>query len=156
MNSTIQIIPPGASCSDQVGPILRALPEWFGIEESLQEYVVAAGTMPTFLAVDGDQAVGFLTINRHFPESAEIHCVGLLPSHHRRGIGRCMQDACEAWLMADGVRMLQVKTIDPNKKDEAYLKSFAFYRAMGFVPMEVFPDLWQSWNPCLMLVKPLV
>ena len=155
MTDAVRILPPVPGCSKEVEPILRALPEWFGMEDSLVEYVETAKTMPTILAMDGDQPVGFLMIKRHFPESAEVHCIGLLPSHHRRGIGRRMQEACEAHLREDGATFLQVKTIDPAKQDAAYLKTVEFYRSMGFAPLEVFPELWDSWNPCLTLVKAL-
>ena len=43
--------------------------------------------MPTLLIKDGDDDIGFLTINKHFPDSAEIHCMGILPHYHRKGIG---------------------------------------------------------------------
>ena len=155
MTDSIEIMPPVVGCSRQIEPILRALPEWFGIEESLVEYVEMAKSLPTMLAMDGDQPVGFLMIKRHFPESAEVYCIGLLPSHHRRGIGRRLQDACEAHLRKDGVRYLQVKTIDPAKQCEAYLLTVEFYRSMGFEPLEVFPELWDPSNPCLLLLKTL-
>jgi GNAT superfamily N-acetyltransferase len=155
MPREIIIHPAVTGCSSQVEPILRALPEWFGIEESLQEYVDAAGTMETILATEGDQAVGFLTIHRHFPESAEVHCMGVLPEYQGRGVGRRLMEACEAYLRDDGATVLQVKTIAEKKQDAAYLKSLAFYRRVGFVPLEVSDKLWQEWNPCLILVKSL-
>ncbi len=151
----ITIRPPEPGCEEAVEIILRSLPEWFGIEESLAEYVEQAKTMPTLLAMEGDRAVGFLMISRHFPESAEVHCVGVLPTHHRKGIGRLMHMAAEEHLIADGARFLQVKTLSPEKGDEYYLRTLAFYQAMGFAPLEVFPTLWQPHNPCLLLVKSL-
>ncbi len=154
--SNFEILKPAAGYDAEVETILRSLPEWFGIEESLVEYVEQAKTMPTFLAMHGEQAVGFLMINRHFPESAEVHCIAILPTYHRKGIGRMMQLAVEEHLIADGVRFLQVKTLSPEKKDEYYLKTLAFYQAMGFAPLEVFPTLWQPHNPCMQLVKSLI
>jgi hypothetical protein len=75
--------------------LLRSLPEWFGIESSLVEYVAAARRMPAYLAwparstgqdQDKDQGqerhpVGALLAQRHFPCSAEIHLIaGAAPS----------------------------------------------------------------------------
>ena len=151
----MKILPPGTGRGSHCEPILRALPDWFGIETALMEYVEAAERWPTILAQESDQTVGFLTIQRHFPEAAEIHCVGVLPSHHRRGVGQRMQELAEAVLGADGVRVLQVKTLADTVDHQPYARTRAFYRAMGFVPLEVFPTLWQPWNPCLVLVKSL-
>jgi hypothetical protein len=33
------------------------------------------------------------------------------------------------------------------------LGASGFYYAMGFKPLEVFPELWAPHNPCLQLVK---
>jgi ribosomal protein S18 acetylase RimI-like enzyme len=153
--SNITILPPSIDCAAQCEPILRALPEWFGIEKSLLEYVEAAKKMPTMLVMDGDQTIGFLTINRHFPESAEIHCMAILPTHHRMGIGRQMIIELEKHLVAEHVQFLQVKTVAQDREDENYARTRAFYLSMDFKPLEVFPTLWDPRNPCLLLVKSL-
>jgi hypothetical protein len=31
----------------------------------------------------------------------------------------------------------------------------AFYQAVGFLPIEEFPDLWGAENPCLLMLRPL-
>jgi len=33
-------------------------------------------------------------------------------------------------------------------KYEAYDKTNRFYLALGFKEFEVFPNLWDEWNPC--------
>src|SRR5665648_523275 len=90
--------------------ILRALPEWFGLEQSLLDYVEAAKRLPGHLARLGDDVVGLLLVERHFPTAAEIHLMAVDPAHHRAGIGRRLVAAAEAELAAGGVRLLQVKT----------------------------------------------
>ena len=32
----------------------------------------------------------------------------------------------------------------------------AFYQAVGFLPIEEFPDLWGAENPCLLHAAPVV
>lgn len=44
--------------------VLRPLPEWFGIEESLVEYASNTATLPTFVAQDEGQLTGFLSLRR--------------------------------------------------------------------------------------------
>lgn len=138
-----------------VEPILRALPEWFGIEESTVQYIKDAETMPTMLAKDGDDVIGFLTIHKHFPTSAEIHCIGILPEYHRTGVGRQLVKAVESHLKIEDVQFLQVKTVSSDRDCKAYAKTREFYLGVGFTPIEVFPTLWDPENPCLLLVKSL-
>ena len=140
-------------CSKQVEPILRALPEWFGIEESTVQYIKDADSMPTMLVRDGEEVVGFLTIKYHFPESADIWCMGILPKYHRTGTGKLLIEALETHLKNEGVKFLQVKTVSVRSEDKAYAKTREFYKGVGFTPLEVFPTLWDEWNPCLLLVK---
>ncbi len=136
-------------------PILRALPEWFGIEEALVDYVKDTDVMPTFVAVTDDGPAGFVTIKRHFPKAAEIQVMGILPGLHRQGIGRALLDRAEAWLRGENVEYLQVKTLSPARPNEAYDRTRGFYLAMGFQPLEEFKTLWCEANPCLLLVKKL-
>ncbi len=140
--------------SSQVcAPILRALPNWFGIEAAVLHYLQTAAISPTLFALDGVAAVGFLTIRQHSPYAAEIYVMGVLPQYHRQGIGRELVQRAEAWLREAGVEYLQVKTLAPTHPDPGYAKTRAFYESMGFRPVEIFPDLWGGDNPCLMLVK---
>ena len=134
---------------------MRALPEWFGIESATQMYIDGAGRMETIVATIDSDPVGFLTIERHFPETAEIYCIGVLSEHHSTGIGRRLLEAAERYLAEDGARFLQVKTLAPERESPEYAKTRAFYDAVGFKPFEVFPQLWGPDNPCLVLVKTL-
>jgi ribosomal protein S18 acetylase RimI-like enzyme len=135
--------------------IMRALPAWFGIESAIVEYVQAVNQMPTLIATIGTTPVGFMTVDRHFPEAAELHVLGVLQTHHQMGIGRQLLDATEAYLRCDGCVWLQVKTLSAERSCEAYAKSRAWYTAIGFSPLQVFPLLWDEANPALQLIKRL-
>ena len=136
-------------------PILRALPEWFGIEEATRQYIRDVDTLPTFLAMVDDRVVGFLTFRQHSEYAAEIHVMGVHPRAHRQGAGRALVQALEAHLRAQGIEYLQVKTLSPAHPDQNYAKTRDFYLAMGFRPLEEFPDLWGEQNPCLQMIKGL-
>jgi coenzyme F420-0:L-glutamate ligase / coenzyme F420-1:gamma-L-glutamate ligase len=129
--------------------VLRDLPEWFGIEEAMQSYIDAAATLTTFAVGDA----GFLCLKRHFPGTAEIWVMGVRRDTHRQGIGRLLVRAAEAWCAANGVDYLQVKTLAHTKDDANYTSTRAFYDAVGFTPLEIFPELWGPRNPALQLVK---
>ena len=89
----------------------------------------------------------------HNPESADIHCMGILPQYHSKGIGKLLIKELENYLKNEGVKILQVKTVSADRECRAYAKTRAFYKAVGFFPLEVFPNLWNEANPNLILVK---
>jgi len=122
-------------------PILRALPQWFGIEAANVQYLKEIEELPTFLAEVDGRVLGFLTLRQHSEYAAEIHIVGVRPEAHRQGIGRTLLAEAEKYLRQRGVEYLQVKTLSPAHPDEGYARTRAFYQAMGFRPLEAFPEL---------------
>jgi ribosomal protein S18 acetylase RimI-like enzyme len=141
--------------ADLCEPVLQSLPEWFGIEDANLHYLDAIDRLPTFLAMNKNQVMGFLTILQHYPKSAEVFVAGVLPQYHRRGIGRALLRKAEAYLSQQGVEYLQVKTLSESHPDEGYAQTRAFYLAMGFQPLEELKTLWDEANPALLLVKKL-
>jgi GNAT superfamily N-acetyltransferase len=126
--------------------ILRALPQWFGMEVGVLNYIRSAGELPSFVAYLADEPVGIALVKRHFELGAEVYLMGVLPTRHRMGIGRAL-------LRQEGVSFLQAKTLSSRSADVGYAKTRAFYLAMGFAPVEEFPTLWNEQNPCLLLIK---
>lgn len=133
--------------------ILRALPNWFGIEASIVSYVKDVRDMPFYCAFDGGNPVGFVAINVHNPHTAEIYVTGILESHHRRGIGRKLVQTCENYCRAHGMEFLTVKTLAPTHPDPYYAQTRMFYESVGFNPLEIFPLHWDESNPCLLMAK---
>jgi ribosomal protein S18 acetylase RimI-like enzyme len=134
--------------------ILRALPQWFGIEASLRQYAEDTRRWPTFFADTGSGPVGVITLHEHFADSAEIHLIAVAPERRGQGVGCALVHFAEDLLRARGVRFLQVKTQGPSRPCEYYSQTRAFYQTMGFAPLEEFPNLWPG-NPCLLMVKAL-
>jgi hypothetical protein len=60
---------------------------------------------------------------------------------------------CEEYCRKHGHEYLTVKTVDESAGYESYAKTRRFYLGVGFVPLEVFPLLWDEANPCLMMIK---
>jgi GNAT superfamily N-acetyltransferase len=153
----------GQQAPETVDRLLRSLPDWFGIEASIVEYVAQAHELPTYLAwpagasgplIGEPRPVGVLLAARHFPESAEVYLMAVEPAMHRQGVGYALIEALEADLVADGVELLQVKTLGPSQLDAGYAQTRRFYSRMGFRPLEETRDLWPD-NPCLIMVKVL-
>ena len=134
--------------------ILLALPDWFGLPDSTREYIEKSRELPFWAAFRGDKAVGFVSMTTSSRDTADVFCMGVLPEHHRQGMGRGLMAALEEYARDAGHHLLQVKTVDEGHYPE-YDRTIAFYEGMGFWRLEVFPDLWDPWNPCLVLVKAL-
>ena len=149
----MEIIGPTAAPAAECEAILRSLPEWFGMEPAIQQYVRDVQVLPTFVARECGRVIGFLTIKRHSPASAEVSVMAVARERRGRGVGRRLLVGAEAWLAEQGVRFLQVKTLGPSRPDEHYAQTHRFYEAVGFVPLEEFPLLWDKDNPCLLMVK---
>lgn len=135
-------------------PILRELKAWFGQESAIQEYLSNIPLLETFVEFD-DQGLpaGFLTLRHHFPVAAEIYVMAV--RCRRKGVGRRLLQRAEEHLKAGSTRLLQVKTLAAEVDYPPYEETRAFYRACGFLPLEVQRWLWDENNPCLLMVKPL-
>ena len=131
--------------------ILEALPDWFGIPEAREEYIASSAGELLFAAFDGEAPVGFLTLKRTGEATAELAVMGVLKEYHRRGVGRVLFEAAKARAVELGYAFLQVKTVQMGRYPE-YDATNRFYLAMGFQEFEVFPTLWDEWNPCQIYV----
>jgi GNAT superfamily N-acetyltransferase len=136
-------------------PLIRALPEWFGLEAAILNYEKEIEKLPTFLAEADGHTLGFLTLKQHTSYAAEILVMAVERDAQRGGIGRALVAAAEAHACRLGIEYLQVKTLGPSNPDPAYARTRAFYEAMRFRPLEEFKQLWDENNPCLVLVKKL-
>jgi ribosomal protein S18 acetylase RimI-like enzyme len=144
------VIGKGSVCEE----ILRSLPQWFGIEAAIIQYVKDIEQLPTFVAMEDSKAVGFLTIKQHNQFAAEIYVMGVLPQMHRKGIGSCLLEIAEKFLKQNHVEYLQVKTLGESHPDKHYGLTRDFYFKMGFKPIEEFYRIWDD-NPCLLMIKAL-
>ena len=111
--------------------VLEALPEWFGIEESREEYIKNSGTQTFFAAYRQERPVGFLCLKETGKATAELAVMGVLPEYHRQGIGKALFEAAEKEAVETGYQFLQVKTVAMGHY-EVYDRTNRFYQSMGF------------------------
>jgi ribosomal protein S18 acetylase RimI-like enzyme len=135
--------------------LLHSLPQWFGIESAIQQYVLDVERMPTFVAYLADRLIGFVSLNLRNQWTAEIHVMAIHPEFHRRGIGRNLLAISEDYLRSRGYEFLSVKTISPLSQSKEYETTRRFYFSVGFRPVEEFKTLWGEANPCLLMIKAL-
>ena len=151
----MEIIGPSVSRESECEAVLRTLPKWFGIEPALLMYARDSATMPTFALLEREAVVGFLTLQEHFANAWEIHCMAINAETRGEGHGSRLLSHAEAWLLAKGFRFLQVKTVASTSASLAYAQTREFYARRGFVPLEIFPTLWDARNPALQCIKVL-
>ena len=131
--------------------VLADLQDWFGFEEVNAAYVRDVAQLPTFAV--GDDAL--LSLKLHNPRAAEVYVMGVRRTRHRQGLGRALIAAADDYLRERRFEYLQVKTLGPSFPDEGYERTRLFYEACGFVPLEEIHGLWDTDNPCLLMVKRL-
>jgi ribosomal protein S18 acetylase RimI-like enzyme len=136
-------------CND----ILRALPNWFGIESSILDYIKQVQKLPFYAAYKDNKAIGFVAVKVHNSYTAEVCVMGILKEYHRQGIGKILINCCEEYCIKNKMEFLTVKTLDESRASKSYEKTRLFYMAVGFKPLEVFPLLWDENNPCLFMIK---
>ena len=155
MHNNYKIIGPELDRGEDCGAILRSLPKWFGIEESVQMYELDSSRYPGFgCEVDGALS-GFISLKEHFPRAWEVHCIAVLATERDTGVGSRLLAHAEDWLVSHGARFLQIKTIADTSADPYYAETREFYIRKGYEPVEVFPELRGASNPALQLVKRL-
>ena len=130
-------------------------PQWFGLPEAKADYVAACAHLPMLCVYDADEAVGFLSLKAQTPFATEMHVLGVKRRWRRQGLGRLLIAAAAARARRDGAAFITVKTLAASHPDPHYAETRRFYEAMGFLPREVFPQLWGPENPCLLMVRSL-
>ena len=150
---TMQIveITDAAEKSRIAAEILLDLPEWFGLPDSTEMYIRESAQMPFYAALSEGKATGFIALKKTSPYAAEVYVMGVKKHHHRCGAGRALMEAFLRRARAEGCEYAQVKTVAAGHYEE-YDRTRLFYEAMGFRALEVFPTLWDEWNPCLVMV----
>ena len=131
--------------------ILESLPDWFGIPEAREAYIVESDHKIFFCAFESDCPVGFLYLKETGRATVELYVMGVLKEFHRKGIGRELFRRAREEAVKQGYSFIQVKTVQMGKYKE-YDRTNKFYLSLGFKEFEVFPTLWDEWNPCQVYV----
>ena len=134
--------------------VLEALTDWFGIEESREEYISGSADWTFFAAKEEEDYVGFLCLKETGKSTVELAVMGVLKDHHRSGVGRQLVERAKETAGAKGYEFMQVKTVKMGVYED-YDRTNLFYQSCGFKEFEVFPLLWDEANPCQIYVMSL-
>ena len=135
--------------------ILEALPDWFGLPEAREEYILNSVNQQFFAAVKEEKTIGFLCLKQTGKDTVEVSVMGVLKEFHRHGIGRKLFMKAREKAIKDGFSFIQVKTVQMGQYDN-YDNTNKFYISLGFKEFEIFPTLWDEWNPCQVYVMALL
>ena len=134
--------------------ILEALTDWFGIEESREEYISGSAGWTFFAAKGTEGPIGFLCLKETGKATVELAVMGVLMEHHRSGVGRRLVEKAIETARLQGYEFMQVKTVKMGVYED-YDRTNLFYISCGFKELEVFPLLWDEANPCQIYVMSL-
>lgn len=134
--------------------ILDALPDWFGLQETKEDYArEAADLLMLGCFDDSGSCIGFLSLKDSTSDTIEIYVMGVMPENHHRGIGTALVRHAEERAKKLGKSFLSVKTLSSDHPDPYYAKTRQFYTKIGFKELDVLPMVWGEYNPCLIMVK---
>ncbi len=131
--------------------LLKSLPDWFGNQESIEEYAQSCREVPVWADLDGERVRGFIAFKATSPYAGEVYVMGVRQDCHRMGVGRALFDALYGYAKGQGFRFLTVKTVAMGRYED-YDGTNRFYQALGFMELECFPLLWDEANPCQVYV----
>ena len=131
--------------------VLASLPDFFGLQSGIDACAAAVRGEPGYVADADGEIVGFLTVERPFPDCAEISWMAVQRERRSAGIGTALIEKLVDDARRAGTRLLLVMT---SGDSDEYVPTRAFYRARGFLPAKTFPGWWESDLP-LLLVRPL-
>ena len=131
--------------------VLEALRDWFGIDESREQYIAESANEIFVAAREGNEYVGFLCLKETGRETVELAVMGVLREYHRGGIGKSLFEAAKAIALDEGYLFMQVKTVKMGVYED-YDITNRFYQSCGFREFEVIPGLWDEANPCQIYV----
>jgi GNAT superfamily N-acetyltransferase len=72
--------------------------------------------MLSYVAMDGDEPIGIISVNIHNEWTAEVHVLAICEPYHGKGIGTRLLAEAEEKLRELKIEFLTVKTLSPSKK----------------------------------------
>ena len=149
----IKIVPYQSVFRQACKDIIESLPDWFGIPEANEAFLLDLNKFPSWVALKVKTVVGCITLQQNYPNSFEIHFLAVHPDFHRKGIGKLLIQQIEEVSRQQGGCWLHVKTLSPSHPDPYYGFTREFYYSLGFSPLFESNTIWGAANPAIILVK---
>jgi GNAT superfamily N-acetyltransferase len=106
---------------------------------------------------DAGVVVGFAVVERRGARAAEVLWAAVAADRRGAGLGTRLVDHVLDELSADGVQIVEVKTLDPSADYAPYEATRAFWLARGFIQFDTIDPLpgWPPGNPAAILAVAL-
>ena len=116
---------------------VEALPEWFGLPDSREEYITESSNRPFFAAYDENKPIGFVYLDETGKDTVELYVMGIIKEYHRQGIGRRLVEKVKELAKRKGYSFMQVKTVQMGKYKE-YDETNCFYLSLDLKNLRYF------------------
>jgi len=133
--------------------ILTKLPEWFGDEKGLLDYVNTVNKYSFWAAFEEENCIGFFSVKIHHNRTGDIYVCAVDPKYHGKGVGTLLYNEIEKHCKMNNCEYIIVKTVDEKDTEKHYGKTVKFYKSIGFKELITIPELWGEENPCLIMIK---
>jgi GNAT superfamily N-acetyltransferase len=112
---------------------------------------------PAWVVTAGGEVIGFAIVDRRSPVAAEVLWAAVASGRRGWGLGTRLVEHVLAELAGDGVRVVEVKTLDRSAGYAPYEATLGFWEARGFVQVDTIDPLpgWQPGNPSAIYVAAL-
>lgn len=136
--------------------VLETLPDWFGNQEALEDYVKGVRELPFWAALDKEgNCLGFFCVRIHYGHTGDIYVCGVRPECHRMGVGRALYEEVERFFLEKGCKYAMVESLSEKAEYAPYEKTRLFYEGVGFESLITLTEMWDEENPCLIMIKTL-
>jgi GNAT superfamily N-acetyltransferase len=110
-----------------------------------------------WVITESGTVAGFAVLARRSPGGAEILWMAVDPARRGRGFGTALLQHMLAELAADGISVVEVKTLDRSADYQPYEATRAFWERRGFVYVDMIDPLpgWAPGNPAAIYVAAL-
>jgi len=135
--------------------VLRDLPEWFGIEDALKEYILRVKDYVFFAIYKDDEIVGFYSLREENKKTLDMYVLGIKKKLHGLGFGTKLQEYVNEYAKKLGDEYVLVLTLSKKHPDIGYSKTRDFYHKMGFVDIYESDKIWDKHNPTQIMIKKL-
>lgn len=136
--------------------IVCALPEYFtsDVPDKVER---DAADHEGWVCADSGAVAGFAVVARRSAGGAEILWMAVDPARRGHGLGTALLQRMLGELAADGISVVQVKTLDRSADYEPYVATRAFWERRGFVYLDMIDPLpgWPPGNPAAIYVAAL-
>jgi len=145
-----------AADAPAVAAIVRGLPEYFtpDVPDKAARDAAAHGA---WVVTDAGAVAGLAIVARKSPGGAEILWIAVEAARRGQGHGTRLLGHVLDHLAADGVSVVEVKTLDSSAGYAPYEATRAFYERNGFVHVDTIDPLpgWPPGNPAAIYVVAL-